>query len=196
MGALSAFGPRAASKGLQMHVEVDPALPSMVNGDVGRIRQVLHNLVANAVKFTNVGEIVIWARPVASDSDTATIEWTVSDTGIGIPAAQLGSLFNEFVQADNSVTQRFGGSGLGLAISRQIVEQMRGNIDVESMPGTGSTFRFRSDAGMCRRRAGLRRRIRTRPRQRCGGVSTDWGGRCGAGRRGRSRATSSCCCVC
>jgi PAS domain S-box-containing protein len=143
MGVLTAFGPRAASKGLQMHVEVDPALPPMVNGDAGRIRQVLHNLVANAVKFTNVGEIVIWARPAASDSDTATIEWTVSDTGIGIPAAQLGSLFNEFVQADNSVTRRFGGSGLGLAISRQIVEQMRGGIDVESMPGTGSTFRFR-----------------------------------------------------
>jgi PAS domain S-box-containing protein len=143
LGAMSVFGPRAAAKGLDMHVDADPALPALLEGDAGRIRQVLHNLVSNALKFTDAGEIVIRARCVASDAEAATIMWSVSDTGIGIAAAQLGALFHEFVQADSSITRRFGGSGLGLAISRRIIEQMGGSIDVESTQGAGSTFRFR-----------------------------------------------------
>jgi PAS domain S-box-containing protein len=145
LGALSVFDPRAAAKGLRMRVETDPALPPLLEGDAGRIRQVLHNLVSNAVKFTPAGEIVIQARCVVADAGSATIEWTVSDTGIGIAAEQLGSLFDEFVQADSSITRRFGGSGLGLAISKRIVEQMGGSIGVASTPGVGSSFRFRLD---------------------------------------------------
>jgi len=143
LGARSVYEPRAAAKGLCMRVETDPALPPALEADAGRIRQVLHNLVSNAVKFTTAGEIVIRARRVAADAATATIEWTVSDTGIGVAAEQLGSLFDEFVQADSSITRRFGGSGLGLAISKRIVEQMGGSIGVASTPGVGSSFRFR-----------------------------------------------------
>jgi CheY-like chemotaxis protein len=157
LGALSVFQPRAMAKGLGMRVEADPALPPALAGDAGRIRQVLHNLVANAVKFTDAGEIVIRARCVTAGEGILppagpttgppilTVEWSVDDTGIGIAAEQLGSLFNEFVQADSSITRRFGGSGLGLAISKRIVEQMNGSIGVESTPGVGSTFRFRLD---------------------------------------------------
>jgi signal transduction histidine kinase/ActR/RegA family two-component response regulator/NO-binding membrane sensor protein with MHYT domain len=157
LGALSVFQPRAVGKGLRIRVEADPALPPLLEGDAGRIRQVLHNLVSNAVKFTDSGEITIRARCAAAEADTATIEWTVSDTGIGIAPEHLGCLFDEFMQADNSITRRFGGSGLGLAISKRIVEQMGGSISVDSTPGAGSTFRFR---------LGLKRaEVREAPRQ-------------------------------
>jgi PAS domain S-box-containing protein len=140
--ALSVYRPDAAAKGLAIRLETGPGLPAVMLGDAGRIRQVLHNLVANAVKFTHAGEVVIGAHCVGRSETTATIEWSVRDTGIGIAPDKLGTLFDAFVQADDSITRRFGGSGLGLAISRQIVDRLGGTIEAESVQGKGSRFRF------------------------------------------------------
>jgi hypothetical protein len=140
---LSIIGPRAAAKQLAIRVVGDAAVPPAMIGDAGRIRQILLNLVSNAVKFTAAGEIVVSTQCVSRDDRQATVEWTVSDTGIGIADENIGSLFVNFVQADNSISRRFGGSGLGLAISKRLVEQMGGEIKVASTLGKGSTFSFR-----------------------------------------------------
>lgn len=132
----------AKSKGLAVKVELDPNLPPTLRGDVARIRQVLLNLAANAVKFTDEGEVTISATCQARRDLLATVEWTVTDSGIGIAPEKVGQLFSDFAQADASISRRFGGTGLGLAISRRIIEQMGGTIGVTSMPGQGSTFRF------------------------------------------------------
>lgn len=132
----------AKSKGLTVRVELDPNLPPTLRGDVARIRQVLLNLASNAVKFTDDGEVTISATCQARRDLLATVEWTVTDSGIGIAADKLGQLFSDFAQADASISRRFGGTGLGLAISRRIIEQMGGTIGVASTPGEGSTFRF------------------------------------------------------
>ncbi|WP_191093389.1 hybrid sensor histidine kinase/response regulator [Bradyrhizobium campsiandrae] len=129
-------------KGLAVRVELDPNLPPTLRGDVARIRQVLLNLASNAVKFTDHGEVTIKAICQARRDLLATVEWTVSDSGIGIAPDKLGQLFSDFAQADASISRRFGGTGLGLAISRRIIEQMGGTIGVTSTPGEGSTFRF------------------------------------------------------
>jgi signal transduction histidine kinase/CheY-like chemotaxis protein/HPt (histidine-containing phosphotransfer) domain-containing protein len=140
---LSIIGPRAAAKQLTIRTIGDPAVPPAMIGDAGRIRQILLNLVSNAVKFTSAGEIVVSTQCVSRDDRQTTIEWTVGDTGIGIAHDKIGSLFVNFVQADNSINRRFGGSGLGLAISKRLVEQMGGEIKVASTLGQGSTFSFR-----------------------------------------------------
>ena len=140
---LSIIGPRASAKDLKLRSVNDPAVPPALVGDAGRIRQILLNLVSNAVKFTAAGEVVITTRCLAKDDAKATVEWTVTDTGIGIAADKIGSLFANFVQADNSISRRFGGSGLGLAICKRLTEQMGGEIDVTSTLGRGSTFSFR-----------------------------------------------------
>jgi len=132
----------AKSKGLAIKVELDPNLPPTLRGDVARIRQVLLNLASNAVKFTDEGEVTIAATCQAHRDLLATVEWTVTDSGIGIAPEKLGQLFSDFAQADASISRRFGGTGLGLAISRRIIEQMGGTIGVTSTPGEGSTFRF------------------------------------------------------
>ncbi|AWM01437.1 ATP-binding protein [Bradyrhizobium amphicarpaeae] len=132
----------AKSKGLSVKVELDPNLPPTLRGDVARIRQVLLNLASNAVKFTDEGEVTISATCQARRDLLATVEWTVTDSGIGIAPEKLGRLFSDFAQADASISRRFGGTGLGLAISRRIIEQMGGTIGVTSTPGEGSTFRF------------------------------------------------------
>ena len=139
---LSIIGPRASAKGLVIRSVNDSVLPLALNGDAGRIRQVLLNLLSNAVKFTATGEVVVSTRCLAQDGKLATIEWAVSDTGIGIAPENIGNLFANFVQADNSISRRFGGSGLGLAICKRLVEQMGGEIKVISTRGQGSTFRF------------------------------------------------------
>ncbi|WP_439392179.1 ATP-binding protein [Bradyrhizobium sp. PMVTL-01] len=132
----------AKSKGISVRVELDPNLPPMLRGDVARIRQVLLNLASNAVKFTDDGEVTLSANCQARRDLLATVEWTVTDSGIGIAPEKLGQLFSDFAQADASISRRFGGTGLGLAISRRIIEQMGGTIGVTSTPGEGSTFRF------------------------------------------------------
>ncbi|UFZ01794.1 ATP-binding protein [Bradyrhizobium ontarionense] len=140
---LSIIGPRASAKDLKLRNVSDPAVPPALVGDAGRIRQILLNLVSNAVKFTASGEVVITTRCIAKDEQTASVEWTVTDTGIGIAADKIGSLFANFVQADNSISRRFGGSGLGLAICKRLTEQMGGEINATSTLGQGSTFSFR-----------------------------------------------------
>ena len=133
---------RAAAKGLMVDMNWDDTIPEGLCGDVHRIRQVLLNLVANAVKFTETGGIVIAARRIGAAGQYVTTEWSVRDTGIGISAAGLASLFQEFRQADASISRRFGGSGLGLSISRRLVEMMGGTILAHSEPGDGSVFSF------------------------------------------------------
>ncbi len=132
----------AKSKGLLVKADIDPKLPPALKGDVARIRQVLINLASNAVKFTERGGVTIAVSCSARGNDQATVEWRVSDTGIGIAADRVGKLFTDFAQADASINRRFGGTGLGLAISRRIIEQMGGAIAVSSVAGEGSTFRF------------------------------------------------------
>ena len=132
----------ASNKGLTVHVECDPRLPVSLRGDVSRLRQVLLNLASNAVKFTECGEVRIAATCHSRGELLARVEWTVTDTGIGIPPDRVDALFTDFAQADASINRRFGGTGLGLAISRRIIEQMGGTIGVSSVAGAGATFRF------------------------------------------------------
>jgi two-component system, sensor histidine kinase len=132
----------AKNKGLTVEVKLDPKLPSALSGDVARIRQVLLNLASNAVKFTERGGLTVAVACISRDDGRATVEWRVSDTGIGIAPDRVGRLFTDFAQADVSINRRFGGTGLGLAISRRIVEQMGGTIGVSSVPGAGATFHF------------------------------------------------------
>ncbi|MGE0419022.1 MAG: ATP-binding protein, partial [Acetobacteraceae bacterium] len=141
-GIVSILGPRARAKGLAITVTCDVGIPAALLGDAGRIRQVLLNLVSNAVKFTETGKIDINAQLIGRGADSATLEWVIRDTGIGIPADRIDALFGEFVQADSTISRRFGGSGMGLAISKRLIEQMGGSISVESEQGAGTTFRI------------------------------------------------------
>jgi two-component system sensor histidine kinase/response regulator len=127
---------------LELLWEIDPATPTVVRGDPTRLRQVLLNLVGNAVKFTPAGEVALRVRPEPREGAGPFLRFEVSDTGIGIPRPALERVFLPFVQADDSTTRRFGGTGLGLAICKRIVELMGGEIGVESTPGRGSTFWF------------------------------------------------------
>jgi len=140
--AVSMFGPRAAAKKLAIRASEDTVIPAAVRGDPARIRQTLLNLVSNAVKFTEAGEIRVCVRCVETQDGFAVIEWAVSDTGIGIAPESMKDLFVDFTQGDSSITRRFGGSGLGLSISRRLIQRMGGDIEVMSVPGRGSTFRF------------------------------------------------------
>ncbi|MGA8030451.1 MAG: ATP-binding protein [Bryobacteraceae bacterium] len=136
------FGPSAAKKGVEIIVRRAPGAPRHVIGDAGRIRQILVNLVGNAVKFTPHGHVLIELTSLEEGLDSALLKFSVQDTGIGIAADKVECLFDKFTQADASTTRRFGGTGLGLAISKQLVELMKGTIHVTSVPGVGSTFCF------------------------------------------------------
>jgi PAS domain S-box-containing protein len=133
---------RAREKHLELTVDVRPDVPGLVRGDPTRVRQVLMNLIGNAIKFTEEGEVAVTAGLVRQDGDRAWVEVRVRDTGIGIPAEQLATIFEEFTQADASTTRRYGGTGLGLAISRRLVALMGGELAVTSEVGRGSEFRF------------------------------------------------------
>ena len=132
----------AQSKGLELSSFVEPEVPSVLRGDPGRVRQVLVNLVGNAVKFTDRGEVFVRASVEARDGETVTVRLSVRDTGIGIPPETREKIFHSFTQADGSTTRKFGGTGLGLTISRQLVNLMGGEILVTSEPGMGSEFVF------------------------------------------------------
>ncbi|WP_321473178.1 ATP-binding protein [uncultured Paludibaculum sp.] len=133
--------PTAEAKGLPVKISIDPKLPALLEGDPGRIRQVLLNLLGNAVKFTDQGEVSLRVDAGPPAGDVVAVEITVRDTGIGVAAENLPHLFEKFYQADSSATRRFGGTGLGLSISHQLVQLMGGTIQVESTPGAGSMFR-------------------------------------------------------
>jgi len=134
------LAPRAHEKGVELACWVPEDLPTWVRGDASRVRQILVNLAGNAVKFTEKGEVVIRARAIRTTAHDTVVRIDVRDTGIGISPEVQRQLFNPFVQADGSLTRRFGGTGLGLAIARQLAELMGGTIEVASTPGEGSTF--------------------------------------------------------
>jgi len=133
---------QAHEKGLELTCQVAASIPGRLHGDPLRLRQVLTNLVANAVKFTLEGEVGIVAGLASETEHSVTLRFQVTDTGIGMAAERAAAMFAPFVQGDGSSTRKFGGAGLGLAISRQLVEMMGGQIGVESEPGRGSTFWF------------------------------------------------------
>jgi len=132
---------RAAEKGTEFIVDIDPATHPHYRGDPNRLRQILLNLLSNAVKFTSRGEIGISFTAICAQDQIAQLQFTVWDTGIGIPAERLRALFVPFTQADSSTTRRFGGSGLGLSIAKQLAEAMGGSISAQSTVGVGTTFR-------------------------------------------------------
>jgi PAS domain S-box-containing protein len=151
--AMKTLAVPAYHKGLELVYEVQPDVPDGLIGDIGRLRQIIVNLVGNAIKFTAEGEVVLRIAlqqgahcqspsPAGDTVNTCTLHVSVSDTGIGIPAAQQQAIFEPFVQADGSMTRRYGGTGLGLSIAMQLVALMGGHIWVESTVGTGSTFHF------------------------------------------------------
>jgi signal transduction histidine kinase/DNA-binding response OmpR family regulator len=134
------LAPRAQAKDLELSCVVPVDFPEQLRGDAGRLRQVITNLVGNAIKFTETGEVVIEARCRYQTATHVTLVVHVRDTGIGIPPARQGAIFESFTQADGSTTRRYGGAGLGLTICRQLVELMGGTIGLESEAGRGSTF--------------------------------------------------------
>jgi len=134
---------RASEKGLEIAYLIDPALPPVVRGDPDRLRQIVINLVNNAIKFTQRGTITLRVVPSAGNTDSnPSIRFSVTDTGIGIPKDRLDRLFKAFSQTDASFSRKYGGTGLGLAICKQLAELMGGRVGVESEPGVGSTFWF------------------------------------------------------
>jgi signal transduction histidine kinase/DNA-binding response OmpR family regulator len=141
--SIKGLGLEARSKGLALSSYVDSEVPDNLRGDPTRLRQIVVNLVGNAIKFTSNGEVTVRVLCEEATDDTAIVEFTVHDTGIGIPLAKQAEIFEVFTQADSSTTRKYGGNGLGLAICKHFVELMNGSIWVESTPGLGSTFHFR-----------------------------------------------------
>jgi signal transduction histidine kinase/CheY-like chemotaxis protein/HPt (histidine-containing phosphotransfer) domain-containing protein len=139
---LKVLGVQADEKGLELACDIDPKLPDVFLGDPTRLRQIIVNLVGNALKFTDQGEVVVRVAEECREGDQIQLHFMVTDTGIGIPQDKQQSVFQSFTQADGSTTRKYGGTGLGLTISRQIIERMAGRIWVESSVGKGSTFHF------------------------------------------------------
>jgi two-component system, sensor histidine kinase and response regulator len=161
---MKAFAPRAHQKGLELACDIAPEAPRGLVGDPSRLRQVLLNLLGNALKFTERGEVVL---RVALESvsppgrEEAVLHFSVSDTGVGIPPEKQQVIFDAFAQADSSTTRRYGGTGLGLAISMRLVEMMGGRLWVESAVGRGSTFHFTARLGLQKEPAAPRPEIET-----------------------------------
>ncbi|MFW5839444.1 MAG: response regulator [Planctomycetota bacterium] len=140
--AMGGLGIRAFGKGLDLVVRISPDVPDSLTGDPGRLRQVLVNLVGNAIKFTTEGQVELDISLLGRDENQAELQIAVRDTGIGVEEEKLAGIFEAFEQADGSTTRQYGGTGLGLAISSQLVEMMGGRITAQSQPGQGSTFQF------------------------------------------------------
>ena len=134
------LAPKAEDNNLEFILEYPPSLPHCFIGDAGRIRQVVTNLVGNAIKFTPSGTVRVAVECIGQDTETAQMRVAIHDTGVGIPQEKLESIFAKFSQVDSSTTRKYGGTGLGLAIARQLIELMGGSVAVESRSGAGSTF--------------------------------------------------------
>ncbi len=142
-----AFALKAHEKGLEIVCEAGPGVPTTVTGDPTRLRQVITNLMGNALKFTEKGEIALSVERVSGENDHVRLRFSVRDTGIGIPAEKQKVIFEAFSQADTSTTRKYGGTGLGLTISSRLAQMMGGRIELESSAGRGSVFRFAADFG-------------------------------------------------
>ncbi len=147
--AVDTLAVRAHEKGIELAVRLDPELPTLLLGDPHRLRQILTNLIGNAIKFTKQGEVVVSARWNRDSSIPGNLLFEVRDTGIGIPPDMIEKVFSVFTQADSSTTRKYGGSGLGLAIVQRLVALMGGRVWVESESGKGSTFFFTADLKVC-----------------------------------------------
>jgi len=145
---------RAQQKGLDLVLHVDSQVVDLVSGDPVRLRQIVVNLVGNAVKFTSSGSVTLSVQRESQDGAQMLVRFTVKDTGIGIPAERHKEIFSSFTQADSSTTRKYGGTGLGLAISRRLTEMLGGRIWVESEPGKGSSFHFTAQLGVAREMKG------------------------------------------
>lgn len=152
-GILSSLALQAHNKGLELAYYIPHDIPERLIGDPGRLRQILLNLVSNAIKFTEKGEVVVNIKKVSQTKDEVALHFAVTDTGSGIPKAKQQLIFDAFIQADGSMARKHGGTGLGLAISKQLVELMGGWIWVESKVGKGSTFNFTVRFGLRRGKA-------------------------------------------
>ena len=139
---LKALAMRAHAKGIELVCDVEPDVPMLVLGDPGRLRQILLNLIGNAIKFTDRGEVVVHVAVAPGKGKKSIFQFSIIDTGIGIPQSKLSSIFDAFSQEDSTITRRYGGTGLGLTISARLVEALAGRISVESEPGRGSKFNF------------------------------------------------------
>lgn len=142
--AVSDCGVTAQVKNLELTCELDPMIPKTLGGDAGRLRQVLLNIISNAIKFTDQGEVDLAVRIVSVSDEEVWLRFSIRDTGIGIPAERLSQIFNAFEQADSSISRTHGGTGLGLSISSRLISMMGGVLEVESETGVGSTFHFRA----------------------------------------------------
>jgi CheY-like chemotaxis protein/nitrogen-specific signal transduction histidine kinase len=139
---LKLMAPRAREKSLELICHIDPNIPDLLNGDISRLRQIVINLLGNAIKFTERGEVVLTVKADPPQGDALELRFAVSDTGIGIAPEKLQKIFEPFTQADNSIQRQYGGTGLGLTISARLAELLGGRLWAESQPGAGSTFYF------------------------------------------------------
>lgn len=141
-GVVDLVGPRARGKGIELNSSLAAGLPTLLNGDPARLRQILLNLLGNGLKFTEEGSVSLHVKPERQDPDGVLLRFEVADSGIGISPEVQAKLFTEYMQADPSIARKFGGTGLGLAICKQLIALMGGTIGIESTPGKGSLFWF------------------------------------------------------
>jgi two-component system, sensor histidine kinase len=140
--AVGQLANQAAAAGLELSCRIEPDVPSSLRGDPGRLRRIITNLAGNAIKFTPQGAVVVSARLLHFDEESALVRFEVQDTGIGVPQSHLAGIFDPFTQLDETVTRKYGGTGLGLSICKELARLMGGEIGVVSEPGKGSTFWF------------------------------------------------------